>query len=167
MYQTVVVLTHAASAASAIIAGVLALTYPNGTPRHHLFGKLYLLCWSLLVIGGAIIGSWHPGFSIFQLINLLGFISVLIAYSIILARERIGPTWLHHHYNWMVTSMAFLVVGTIHVLLRHAFGWVPDWLFVAMVAAAAPTTSWYVRRLDRRYGYPKRRPARPAAEPTR
>jgi hypothetical protein len=166
MYQTIVVIVHATAAAGALIAGGLALTFPNGTPRHRLAGKLYLLCWSLLVVGGALIGSWHPGFSIFQVMNLLGFSSVLIAYSAIALRRQIGPAWLHHHFNWMVTSMAFLVVGTSNVVMRHAFGGAPMWLFVLTAIAAAPTTSWYVRKLDRRYGQLRERPAGAAAEPS-
>jgi uncharacterized membrane protein len=58
MYQTAIVIIHSLGAIGALITGVLALTFPNDTSRHRAIGKLYVLCWSLLTIGGAIIGSW-------------------------------------------------------------------------------------------------------------
>jgi len=166
MYQTIIVTTHVAGAIGALITGFLALKFPNGTPRHRTLGKLYMLCWALLTIGGAIIGSWNAGFSVFELMNLIGFLCVVMAYCMIVFRKRIGHAWRHYHYNWMITSIAFLIVGTINVVLRHTLGGVPMWFFYLTVVVAAVATNWYVRRVDRQYGYTKQQPAQSATEPT-
>jgi uncharacterized membrane protein len=163
MYQTAVVTIHSVGAIGALITGFLALRFPNGTPRHRAIGKLYLLCWSLLTSGGAIIGSWNPGFSVFELLNLLGLLCVLTGYCMIMFRKRIGHAWRHLHYNWMAISVTFLVNGTINVVMRHTLGGVSMWFFYLTIVVAAFATNWYVRQVDQRYGYVKEQPAQSSA----
>jgi hypothetical protein len=165
MFQTAILLMHGIGAVGALVTGFLALTYPNGTSKHHLIGKLYLLCWLLLFIGGAIVGSWRPGLSIFEILNILGFASTLFAYAMVLFRKRIGRVWLRRHYNWMITSLTFVVVATVQVVLRHTLDGLPIWVVYLSIVAPAPIVNWYVRRLDRRYGFAKSAaPSKAAAE---
>jgi hypothetical protein len=152
MVYGIVLVLHIIGAVGALVTGFLALNIPNGTPRHRLIGKAYLVLWLLVFINGGIIGYWHRHLTVFQLLNTLGMSMVALAYGTIIFRKRIGSTWLHKHYTYMVTSMAFLVVATVNQVLPR-LGWnYPLWVFLLMVASPAFVLPLYVRRLDRRYG---------------
>ncbi len=153
MLHIIVVPLHIVGALVALVAGFLALRFPNGTPRHRFIGKLYLISWATLAASGVVIGARRPQLSVFEILNILGFASVLIAYGAVLARKKLGRVWLSHHYNWMLTSMAFLCVATVNQVIMRLGITYPLWVFFLMVAAPTPIISWYVRRLDKRYKF--------------
>jgi uncharacterized membrane protein len=155
MLHTLILVIHITGACGALVTGFLALNISNGTRTHRLLGKLYLVMWLLLTGAGAVLGSDDGGISVFEILNLLGVTCVAIAYSAVLFRRRIGPRWLRHHYNWMVSSLAFLVIATINQVLPRLGITYPMWVFVLMVASPSLVIPWYIRRLDRRYGFAK------------
>ncbi len=160
MLHTLVVITHVVGACGALATGFWALNVPNGTPMHRLLGKLYLLGWALLAGSGVIIGWGRPGMSVFEVLNILGFGTVCVAYSAVLFRKRIGRSWMRRHYSWMLNSLAFLVIATINQMLPRLGVEYPIWVFLLMVASPSLVIPWYVRRLDRRYGFEKVRDSR-------
>lgn len=120
--------------------------------------------WVLLAGGGTAIGWGNSGITVFEVLNVLGFGTVCIAYGAVLFR-RLGRTWLRVHYNWTVNSLAFLVIATINQVLPRLGIEYPIWVFVLMVASPSLVIPLYVRRLDRRYGVAK--PAAYAQERSR
>jgi uncharacterized membrane protein len=160
MFHTTLVVTHIVGAVGALITGFWALNAPNGTPRHRRLGKTYLLMWALLAGAGLIIGLGRPGITIFEVLNVLGFGTVAMAYRAVLLRKRIGHAWLQKHYKWMVNSLAFLVIATINQVLPRMGIEYPIWVFLLMVASPSLIIPFYVRRLDRRYGFVEPRAVR-------
>lgn len=165
MLHTLVVITHIIGACGALVTGFWAFNAPNGTPLHRLLGKLYLLGWVLLAGSGAVIGWGRPGISVFEVLNMLGFGTVCVAYGAVLFRKRIGRMWKRHHYSWMLSSLAFLVIATINQVLPRFGMTYPWWIFLLMVASPSLVIPLYLRRLDRRYGYAKNTPS-PAVSPS-
>lgn len=155
MLHTLVVITHVVGACGALIAGFLALNIPNGTSIHRFIGKIYLVMWFLLFSSGVLIGLERPGISIFEVLNILGAGTVIVAYSAVLFRKQLGRIWLRRHYNWMVSSLAFLVIATINQMLPRLGITYPMWAFILMVASPSFIIPLYIRRLDRRYGFSK------------
>jgi uncharacterized membrane protein len=162
-----VVVTHVVGACGALLTGFWALNVPNGTPRHRLLGKLYLVMWFLLASAGVAIGWGRPGISVFEILNLLGAVCVAVAYGAVVVRRQLGRMWLHHHYNYMVSSLAFLVIATINQVLPRLGITYPIWVFFLMVASPSLVIPWYIRRLDRRYGFQKKPVHTSAQQPSR
>lgn len=135
MVHNLVVMMHVGGAIGAIFAGFLALSFPNGTRRHRLMGKTYLVMWVMLFTGGVILGLYRPGVSPFEILNWVSMGFVVRAYLAVLMRKRIGKTWLRTHYNAMLVSLAALVVATLNQLLQRMGISYPFWVFIAMCAS--------------------------------
>lgn len=155
MVHTLVVMMHVGGAIGALISGFLALRFPNGTRRHRFMGKIYLVMWVMLFIGGIIIGLGRPGISPFEVINWVSMAFVVRAYVAVLMRKRIGKTWLRTHYNAMLVSFASVVVATLNQLLQRTGVSYPLWVSIVLFASPSFVLPWYVRVLDRRYGFAK------------
>lgn len=162
MIHTTLVLLHITGALSALITGFLAFIYPNGTRRHRLIGKIYLVAWAVLAGAGFALGARDPRISVFEIATAFGVFSTGYAYAMVLLRKRIGRAWLPRHYNWMMSSMAGLLIATANQLLPRLGVQYPLWVFVLMCCSPALIIPLYRRRLDRRYGFSKQRP-----QPTR
>lgn len=153
MWYALVITVHVVGAVGALTTGTLAFTVQNNALRHRLLGKLYLVSWLMLGSAGVIIGSWHPGITVFEVLNALGLASTVYAYSFVVRRKQLGRTWLRGHYRWMLTSLAFVVVATINQVLPRMGIEYPIWVFYLLVAAPVPLNIVLVRRLDQRYRF--------------
>lgn len=156
MTHTLLVIIHIAGALSALVSGFVALTFQNGVAAHRVAGKVYLLGWTALALAGALLGLRRPGLTAFEVLNAVGYAMVLYAYAQVIFRRRIGRIWLLRHFNWMLGSMAALVVATLNQLLTNASDALrfpyPFWLFWLMVIAPAFVLPRVGRRLAQRYG---------------
>lgn len=155
MLHTTILIIHIIGACGALISGFWALNVQHNTRMHRLLGKVYLAMWVLLAGGGTAIGWGNPDITIFEVLNVLGVGTVCIAYGAVLFRRRLGRSWLRIHYNWTVSSLAFLVIATINQVLPRVGIEYPIWVFIIMVASPSLVIPLYVRRLDRRYGFAK------------
>lgn len=154
MLHTIIVVAHVVSAVGALIAGVLAFTLTKGTPRHRLIGKTYLALWVVLAVTGFTLGAdLIP--SVFEIATAYGVFSTVMAYRVVLNRRKIGPRWMAKHYEWMLGSMAALIVATINQVLPRMGIEYPIWVFVALAVSPAFFIPFIQRRLDRRYGFAK------------
>lgn len=149
----------------ALITGALALTFPNGTPRHRIIGKAYLAAWLVLAPCGLMLGLRRPGISAFEVLTWLGLAQVAYAYGVIFFRKRIGRTWVQKHYSGMVGSMAGLVVATVNQVLPQLGVEYPLWVFLLMAASPFLWVPFVIRWLDRRHGFAPAKRAKGAAQP--
>lgn len=162
MWNTLVIWTHVVGAIGALSTGGLALfAFPNGSGKHRLLGKLYLVSWGLLAVGGILIGMCRPGISVFEVLNTLGIVSTVIAYNYVLRRKKLGRIWLRQHYQWMLTSLTFVVVATINQMLPRIGISYPIWVFYLMVVIPIPINALLTRMFDRRYGFARPKPQIP------
>lgn len=153
--HTTLVVSHIAGALVALLTGSLAFIYPNGTRTHRLLGKLYLAGWVVLAIPGYILGADDGRISIFEVAQTFGVFSTAYAYALVLRRKRIGRTWLPRHYNWMMSSMAGLIIATANQVLPRIGLEYPIWVFVLLCCTPTFIIPFFQRRLDRRYGFAK------------
>ena len=145
------VLAHVAAAVAALVAGPLAVRYPNGSPVHRLWGRVYVVGWVVLAVLGAVIGRERDGVSAFEVMNALGLLFVVASLAAIAGRVRIGPRWKRWHYRAMVVSYGFVMAASAtQVLLRAGVG-VPGWAFALLVAAPFAVLIPVRRRLDAVY----------------
>ena len=150
---------HVASALAGLVLGAAALRFPNGTPRHRVIGKGYLLAWVGIGASGFALGADSPSLSPFEVLTVVGLLFVALAYGAVLFRRRIGRRWLRYHYLWMTTSLAALVVTAINQTLLQTVGPYPQWLFWAIVLSPFAYMPTLHRRLDERYGFARQREA--------
>lgn len=151
--QATVVIIHIAFAVVALVAGPLAVRFPNGTPRHRAAGRFYLGAWILFGTTGYYLGALHPGITPFEVLNVLGAGFVLSALYAIWRREQIGRRWKRWHYRSMLTSYAFVAVATVNqVLIRAGFEY-SLWVFAALALSPFLVLPRMVRRLDETYGF--------------
>lgn len=150
---------HVVVAICGLALGLAALRFPNGSPRHRRIGKGYLLCWLGIAITGFALGADTPAISPFEILTAVGLGFVALGYGTLLLRRRIGPRWKRHHYVWMSTSVAALIVTAANQILLQALGLYPRWLFWALVLSPFLVLPWLHAKLDRRYGMaPAREP---------
>ena len=93
----------------------------------------------------------------FEILTAVGLLCVAVAYGAVLLRRRIGPRWVRYHYLSMTTSLAALVVTAINQTLLQTVGAYPQWLFWAIVLSPFAYMPALHRRLDKRYGFARRR----------
>ena len=154
--RTVLLSLHIAGAVVALVCGMLALIEQNGTAKHRLAGKLYVIGWSVLFLGGVGLGFLRAGISPFDVLNVLGMFFVVRSYSHIVRRARLGRIWLRRHYSDMLTSMAFLVVATTNQILLRSLGELyPWWGVIVLSILPTPVLIFAMRKFDRRYGFAK------------
>lgn len=156
MVGSLVVFVHIGGAVGALLTGFFALRFPNGTRRHRQLGKAYVAAWSSLFISGVIIGARHPGISVFDVLNILGFSFVLLGYGLVLFRRRLGHRWLSLHYNCMITSLAFIVVATANQLLPRLGITYPWWSLIILSSLPFFVIPPYIAWLNQRY--PQQKP---------
>lgn len=154
MLHTIIVVAHVVGALGALIAGTLAFTFRKGTPRHRLIGKTYLAMWVVIAVTGFTLGADLTP-SVFEIATAYGVFSTGMAYWVVLNRQKIGARWMAKHYEWMLGSMAALVVATINQVLPRMGIEYPLWVFVLLAFSPAFIIPFIKRRLDRRYGFAK------------
>jgi uncharacterized membrane protein len=89
MIHTAVVILHIVGAVGGLIAGGLALFYQNGTRRHRLIGKTYLVMWAIIALTGYGLG-WDGRVSVFEIATTFGVVSTIYAYWMVLGGGRSG-----------------------------------------------------------------------------
>lgn len=151
MIGMLVVVVHIIGGIGALSTGFLALRFPNGTLLHRRLGKAYLAAWGALFVTGIIIGGRRPGVSVFDILNMLGFGAVLLGYSLVLFRRRLGQWWLSLHYNCMITSLSFVVVATANQLLPRLGITYPWWGVIVLGVLPFFVIPPYIARLNQRY----------------
>lgn len=151
MNSVLVLVVHIGAAVGALITGVLAVRFPNGTRAHRRLGKAYMGMWITLFVGGVIIGWGRPGISAFEVLNALGMSFVTLGYALIPLRRRIGPRWVSLHYICMLTSLAFIIVAAANQMLPRIGVPYPWWGLVVLSILPFFVIPPYVARLDRRY----------------
>lgn len=149
---TVAVAIHVAFALAALVAGPLAVRFPNGTPRHRRIGRTYVLAWLVFGATGGYLGLLRPGITPFEVLNLLGFGFVVAALHALWRRRRIGRSWKRRHYRYMLISYAFVAVATVNQVLGQAGLAYPLWVFGALALAPFLVLPRVIRRLDAAYG---------------
>ena len=154
MLHTIIVVAHVVSAVGALVAGLLAFTFTKGTPRHRLIGKTYVAMWVGIAVTGYTLGA-DLTISVFEIATAFGVFSTAKAYWVVLKRKQIGPHWMAKHYEWILSSMAALVVATINQVVPRMGIEYPIWVFVALAISPAFIIPFIQRRLDRRYGFAK------------
>jgi uncharacterized membrane protein len=154
MLHTIIVFAHVISAVGALIAGCLAFTLTKGTQRHRVIGKTYVAMWLIIALTGYTLGADRT-ISVFEVATAFGVFSTAKAYWVVRKRKQIGPRWMAKHYEWMLSSMAALVVATINQVLPRMGIEYPTWVFVALAISPALIFPFIQRRLDRRYGFAK------------
>jgi uncharacterized membrane protein len=152
MLHTIIVVAHVVGALGALVAGILAFTFTKGTRRHRLIGKTYLTMWVIIALTGFTLGADLTP-SVFEIATAYGVFSTVMAYWVVLNRRKIGPRWMAKHYEWMLGSMAALVVATINQVLPRLGIEYPIWVFVLLAISPAFIIPFILRRLNRRYGF--------------
>lgn len=149
---------HMVMACVALLAGIGALVFPNGTKRHKRLGVVYLVSWAFVGVTGLFFGRKGARVSGFEICAGLGMLSTAIAWGCVLLRKRIGASWLHAHYLFMLMSMAALLGPTSNQLVWNLGFDPPRWTFWALIVAPWFVVLPYKKRLDLRF-MPKRRAA--------
>ncbi len=148
---TMLLTVHVLSAITALVAGMCAYLFPNGTKTHRRAGRGYLWGWGIFAPTGLWLGAARPDVSAFEILTVLGLCAVLIG-AIALRRKRaLGPVWRHQHLRWMITSYAFVVVATLNQLLNQLDVSSPPWLFWLLVFAPFLILPPLIRRMRARY----------------
>lgn len=151
MLHTSIVTIHVVGAVAALISGVLAVRFPNGTPRHRGMGKLYVTAWVVFGTTGIYLGAQRPGISPFEVLNVAGALFAGMGIYSIRARKRLGTAWKRLHYRSMLISYAFVAVATLNqILIRLGFEY-PLWVFFLIAVLPFPVLIPLRRRLDARY----------------
>ena len=113
---------HLACSLMALPLGAWMLAAPKGTPRHRLWGRL----WVALIVGVCLSSFWirdEDGYGVIHLLTLWTLISVAMAVACI-RRRRVAA-----HRGWMIGTMAGLVtagiltLGPQRLLGGLLFGW--------------------------------------------
>lgn len=151
MLHTLLVAIHVVGAIGGLIMGALAFIFPNGTRRHRLIGKLYLVAWLVIAATGYTLGAGDARISPFEIATSFGVFSTAYAYAVVLLRKRIGAGWVAQHYRWMIGSLTGLLIATINQVLPRTGVEYPIWVFIVICASPAVLVPFFGRRLDRRY----------------
>ena len=151
--QESAVIIHVAFAVVALVAGPLAVRFPNGSPRHRKIGRFYLGAWIAFGSTGFYLGTLHRGITPFEVLNVLGAGFVLAALYALWRRKQIGRRWKRLHYRSMLISYAFVAVATVNQVLMRAGLEYPLWVFGALVLVPFLVLPSVVRRLDKTYGF--------------
>jgi uncharacterized membrane protein len=149
--HTLLLTLHVASAVVALMTGLLAYRYPNGSPAHRRAGRGYIWAWGLFAPSGLWLGAARPALSPFEIITLLGLCAVIIGVVALRRKRQLGPVWRHHHLRWMIISYAFVVVATVNQLLNQLEVSRPPWLFWLLVFAPFFVLPPLIRRVRHRY----------------
>lgn len=146
-------IVHVVTAVAGLVLGFAALRFPNGTPRHRRIGRAYLLAWAGIGTSGFILGADSPVISPFEVLTVVGLVTVAVAYGAVLLRRRIGRNWMRYHYSWMTASLAALIVTSVNQTLLQTVGAYPRVIFWALVLSPFLFMPRLHRRLDRQYGF--------------
>jgi len=149
--HTVVLTLHVMSALTALIAGLSAYLFPNGSKPHRRAGRGYLWGWGIFAPTGLWLGAARPEISAFEILTVLGLCAVLIGVLALRRKRRLGPVWRHHHLRWMIISYAFVVVASLNQLLNQLNVSQPAWLFWLLVVAPFLVLPPLIRRVRARY----------------
>ncbi len=142
---------HVLSAVTALVAGMCAYLFPNGTKAHRRAGRGYLWAWGIFAPSGLWLGAARTEISAFELLTLLGLCAVLIGVIALRRKRALGPVWRHHHLRWMIISYAFVVVATLNQLLNQLDVPRLPWLFWLLVFAPFLILPPLIRRVRARY----------------
>ncbi len=145
------VAAHVLIALCGLGLGWAALRFPNGTPRHRAIGKGYLLAWLGIALTGFALGADTPDLSAFEVLTAIGLGCVLLAYTAIRLRRRLGAKALRWHYVWMTVSLAALGVTAANQIVLQAWGPYPRWVFWGLVLSPFAFLPPFHRVLDGRY----------------
>jgi uncharacterized membrane protein len=154
---------HIAVACGALVTGAGALVVASGTKVHRRLGIGYLVCWGWLAGSSLLFASRHSGTSAFEVLAIVGGVSVAIAYLQVRLRKKLGRRWMRRHYVWMLFSLAALLGPTTNQLFWHLGLDYPKAVFFLVLGAPWLLVPFYVRKLDARYGFAKTRGDEPAS----
>lgn len=149
--HTLLVTTHVLTAVVALVTGVAAFVSRDSTPRHRMLGKAYVGGWIGFATTGLVLGASDPIVSVFEVLTGIGAVCVGLGLCAAWRRKAIGSGWLHQHYQWMITSLAFVVVATVNQLLIQA-GWPPPVsVFIGLTLLPFGVIPPIIRGLDHQY----------------
>lgn len=153
--HTIIVWIHIAAAVGALLAGPLAIRFPNGSPRHRIIGRGYVSSWLIFGTTGLYLGMLHPGISPFEVLTVIGAMFVGYGLYVLWRRRTVGPQWKRTHYRAMLISYAFVAVATTNQVLLHAGLEYSLWVFGLISLLPFAVLPSIRRRLDRVYRVPK------------
>jgi hypothetical protein len=146
-----IVQAHVLAAILALLTGIGALVFPNGTKTHKRLGIGYLAAWALVGGTGIFFVARPPHVRAFGVCLGLGVICTAIAWTFVLFRKRIGKSWLRGHYLFMLCSLAALLGPSTNQLLWNLGLEYPKWVFYALVVAPWAVVPFGKRWLDARF----------------
>lgn len=89
---------HAATGIAVLVIAIVQMILPKGNRLHRVIGRIYLGVWGVLLITGAILGSW-----MITALGLLGFYCVWTAFRF--ARSKEQP--------WPILDKGFVILGNL------------------------------------------------------
>jgi hypothetical protein len=156
MDHGVYVAAHIVAACGALVSGVGALVFPNGSKMHRRFGKGYLVGWAGLSGSGMAFNFTHAGMGAFAILAVVGALFVAAAFALVKLKTRASKSWRRAHYLCMAASLAALLGPTSNQVLWHLGLEYPKPVFWVVICAPWLALLVYARRLDATYAVSRR-----------